>query len=90
MFNLEPDEIPDAVLFCCTLNSIRSPMAEGLLKAHVGTRIYVDSAGVRPDGPNGFMIEAMNQLDIDMSGHNEKSFDELFFIDTNKGQTCCF
>jgi protein-tyrosine-phosphatase len=77
MFNLEPDEIPDAVLFCCTLNSIRSPMAEGLLKAHVGTRIYVDSAGVRPADPNGFMIEAMQQLDIDMSGHNAKSFDEL-------------
>ena len=38
---------PTAVLFACTLNSVRSPIAEGLLKYLHGNRIYVDSVGVR-------------------------------------------
>ena len=41
------EDLPRAVLFSCTLNSVRSPMAEGLLKHFLGHRIYVDSAGVR-------------------------------------------
>jgi protein-tyrosine-phosphatase len=35
-------DLPGSVLFCCTLNSIRSPMAESLLKYLHGKRIYVD------------------------------------------------
>ena len=38
---------PSSVLFACTWNSIRSPMAEALLKHHRGKQIYVDSVGVR-------------------------------------------
>ena len=41
-------DLPGAVLFSCTHNSVRSPMAEGLLKHLLGHKIYVDSAGVRP------------------------------------------
>ena len=41
------DELPGSVLFCCTLNSIRSPMAEAIMKSLHGRRIYIDSAGVR-------------------------------------------
>ena len=40
-------DLPDAVLFACNRNSVRSPMAEGLLKHLLGHRVYVDSAGVR-------------------------------------------
>ena len=39
--------LPGAVLFCCTQNAIRSPMAEGMLKQILGRKIYVDSVGVR-------------------------------------------
>ena len=38
---------PTAVLFACTMNSVRSPIAEALLKYLHGNRIYVDSAGAR-------------------------------------------
>ena len=38
---------PDAVLFACTRNSVRSPMAEGLLKHLLGHRLYVDTVCVR-------------------------------------------
>ena len=70
-------DLPDAVLFSCTRNSVRSPMAEGLLKHLLGHRIYVDSAGVRPLEIDPFVIEVMDEIGIDLSKHRPKSFDDL-------------
>ena len=70
-------DLPDAVLFSCTLNSVRSPMAEGLLKHLLGHRIYVDSVGVRSEPIDPFVVEVMEELGIDMSGHRSKAFDDL-------------
>ena len=42
-----PPQRPQAVLFACGLNSVRSPMAAALLKQMLGTSLYVGSAGVR-------------------------------------------
>ena len=70
-------DLPDAVLFSCSMNAVRSPMAEGLLKHLLGHKIYVDSAGVRTQEPDPFMIEVMDEIGIDMSRHNPKSFDDL-------------
>jgi protein-tyrosine-phosphatase/DNA-binding transcriptional ArsR family regulator len=39
---------PTAVLFVCTGNSIRSPIAEALLRHHGGTSVSATSAGTRP------------------------------------------
>ena len=49
-------ELPGSVLFACDRNSIRSPMAEAIMKHLVGHRVYVDSAGVQLSGdePDGF------------------------------------
>jgi len=72
------NEMPDAVLFCCTMNAIRSPMAEALLKQHLGTRMYVDSVGARPNGEiDGFAIAVMNEIGIDISQHEPKSFEDM-------------
>ena len=40
-------DLPGAVLFACTENALRSPMAESILKHFHGRQIYVDSVGVR-------------------------------------------
>jgi protein-tyrosine-phosphatase len=37
-----------SVLFICTYNSVRSQMAEGLLRHHAGSRYDVFSAGIYP------------------------------------------
>jgi protein-tyrosine-phosphatase len=70
-------DLPDAVLFACSRNSVRSPMAEGLLKHLLGHRIYVDSVGVRPDKIDPFVIEVMDELGIDLSNHRGKNFEGL-------------
>ncbi len=70
-------DLPDAVLFACTLNSVRSPTAEGLLKHLLGHRIYVDSVGVRVGEIDPFVIEVMDELGIDLSKHRGKDFESL-------------
>ncbi len=69
--------LPDSVLFACTQNSVRSPMAEGLLKHFLGHRVYVDSCGVRASEIDGFAIAVMEEIGIDISKHRAKSFDDL-------------
>jgi protein-tyrosine-phosphatase len=69
--------LPSAVLFCCTQNAIRSPMAEGILKQLLGKQIYVDSVGVRAGELDPFAVAAMDEIGIDMSKHKAKTFDAL-------------
>ena len=68
---------PGSVLFACNYNSVRSPMAEGLAKHLFGDVIYVDSAGVRQGGVDGFAIAVMAEIDVDISQHSSKTFDDL-------------
>ncbi|MBC8239737.1 MAG: arsenate reductase ArsC [Alphaproteobacteria bacterium] len=70
-------ELPSAVLFACTRNSIRSAMAEGILKYLHGHKIYVDSAGAREGEIDGFAIAVMDEIGIDLSRHRAKTFDDL-------------
>jgi len=70
-------DLPEAVLFACTNNSIRSPMAEGLLKHLLGHRIYVDSTGVRSGEVDPFAVAVMEEIGIDISRHRSKSFHDL-------------
>lgn len=73
----QANESLGSVLFCCTMNSIRSPMAEGLLKDALGTSVYVDSCGLHEGQLDGFMVEAMKEVGIDLSDHKPKTFDDL-------------
>ena len=70
-------ELPSSVLFCCTLNAIRSPMAEAMLKHLHGTRIYVDSAGVRSGELDPFAVSVLDEIGLDLSRHVPKTFEEL-------------
>ena len=70
-------ELPDAVLFACTHNSVRSAMAEGLMKHLLGHRVYVDSVGVRPGHIDPFVVAVMEEVGIDLSRHRTNTFDTL-------------
>ena len=66
-----------SVLFACTLNAVRSPMAEGLARAMLGARIYVDSAGLSTATLDPFAVAAMAELGIDIRDHNTQGFDDI-------------
>ncbi len=68
---------PSSVLFACTLNSIRSPMAEAIGKHLFGHRIYFDSVGVKAEPINPFVVQVIDEIGIDLSRHEPKSFDDL-------------
>jgi len=69
--------LPSSVLFACSFNSIRSPMAEAMLKHLQGRHIYVDSVGVRGAEIDPFAVAVMDEIGIDISKHRAKTFDEL-------------
>ena len=70
---------PGAVLFACGLNRVRSPMAEGLMKRLYGTRVFVDSCGLKQDDglADPFVVAVMDELGVDLSAHRPKTFDDL-------------
>jgi len=68
---------PQAVLFACGLNSVRSPMAAGLGRHFFGKTIYVGSAGVRKGELDPFAVAAMDEIGLDISKHKPMTFEEL-------------
>ena len=75
------EELPDAVLFVCTFNSVRSPMAAAIMRHLFGRGVYVDSVGVRRGELDPLAVEAMEEIGIEIGKHRPKSFDE--FEDTS-------
>lgn len=73
-----PGPAVGSVLFACTFNVIRSPMAAGLLHQRLGKRLFVDSCGVRCSGPvDPFAAAVMAEVGVDIVRHRCKRFDEL-------------
>jgi len=52
-------------------------MAEGILKHLHGSKIFVDSAGVREGELDPFIVAVMDEIGIDISRHQPKVFDDL-------------
>jgi protein-tyrosine-phosphatase len=69
--------LPSSLLFACSENSVRSPMAEALAKRLYGHRVYIDSVGVRASEVDGFAVAALDEIDIDVHRHHAKTFDDV-------------
>ena len=69
---------PTSVLFACDHNAVRSPMAEGIMKKYYGTRIFVQSAGVKHDLEiDGFSVAVAGEIGVHLDKHRVRSFDEM-------------
>ncbi len=69
---------PTSVLFACDHNAVRSPMAEGIMKKYYGTRIFVQSVGVKHDlEVDGFSVAVAAEIDVLLNKHRVRSFDEM-------------
>lgn len=68
-----------AVLFICTGNSARSPIAEALLRRRTGGKITVASAGTRPKAalhPDTLRV-LRDDFDLDLAGQRTRSLDAV-------------
>lgn len=71
------EDLPDAILFACGLNAVRSPMAAGIMRHLYGRFVFVDSCGVREGELDPFAVAVMDEIGIDITRHRPRSFDEL-------------
>jgi protein-tyrosine-phosphatase len=69
--------LPSAVLFACTLNAIRSPMAAAIMHHYFGHKVYVASAGTEAGDPDPFVGLIMDEIGIDLKRHRPHSFEDL-------------
>lgn len=70
-------DLPGAMLFCCTMNAVRSVMAEAIMKHLFGRTVYIDSVGVRRGKLDLFAVAVMDEIGIDITRHRAKSFEDL-------------
>ena len=61
------------VLFVCIHNSARSQMAEAFLNQICGDEFEAHSAGLEPGKLNPIVVEAMQEVGIDISGNQTKA-----------------
>lgn len=65
------------VLFVCIHNSARSQMGEAFLMQAGGERFEVQSAGIEPGRLNPLVVQAMQELGIDISGNKTKQVSDF-------------
>ncbi len=67
---------PQAVLFVCAHNQIRSPIAAAIAK-YMFKSLYVASAGIRKGEVDPFVLAVMDEIGIDLSKHKPLTLDEI-------------
>src|SRR5204863_5074600 len=69
--------LPPSVLFACSHNAIRSPMAEALAKRLYGNTTFLDSVGVHAGELDNFAVAVLDEIGIDLHKHHGKSFEDV-------------
>lgn len=70
--------IKKKVLFVCIHNSARSQMAEAFLNQICGEQFEAHSAGIEPGKLNPIVVEAMQEIGIDISGNQTKAVVDVY------------
>ena len=68
----------ERILFLCTGNSCRSQMAEGFANKYSSYKAF--SAGTKKTNLDPLAVKVMSEIDIDISQHFSKTFNELSSI----------
>lgn len=71
------DVTMEKVLFVCIHNSARSQMAETFLNQLSDGRFAAESAGLEPGELNPVVVEAMQEVGLDLSGNTCDSIDDF-------------
>jgi len=65
------------VLFACTLNAVRSPMAAVMLRHLTRGGLYIESAGVRAGDLDPLAVEVMGEIGLEIAKHKPRRFEDL-------------
>jgi protein-tyrosine-phosphatase len=68
---------PQAVLFACSHNALRSPIAAALARHLLGREVYFSSVGVRAGSLDDFAVAVLDEIGLDISHHRPMSFEDL-------------
>ncbi|HPG01965.1 MAG: arsenate reductase ArsC [Rhodoblastus sp.] len=74
---MESGRRPQSILFCCTFNAVRSPMAEAIARYYYGREVYFASAGVKAGELDPFAVAAMEDIGIDIAKYRPHTFEDL-------------
>jgi len=77
----QPPAVPprtiQSVLFICSRNAVRSPIAEAIAKHFFGRSLYVRSAGVLEGDNDPFTATVLDEIGIDAAQHKPQTIEEL-------------
>ncbi len=68
---------PQSVLFACSLNTVRSPMAEAIGRHLFGRSIYFASAGVATGEIDPFAVAVMEEVGLNLLTYHPRAFEDL-------------
>ena len=66
-----------AILFACTMNAVRSPMAAALLRHLTRGGLYIESAGVKAGELDPLAVEVMEEIGLAIGKHRPRRFEDL-------------
>src|SRR5690606_31872056 len=68
---------PVRVLFLCTGNSARSPVAAALLRHHGGAGVVAESAGTNPKPLHPYAAQALRERGVEPGEHHPRHVDTM-------------
>ena len=77
LYFYQETSVMKSILFVCIHNSARSQMAEAFINHRFGDRFHAKSAGLESGTLNPVVVEAMKEIDIDISNNATKTVDDI-------------
>jgi protein-tyrosine-phosphatase len=68
---------PQSILFVCSENSVRSPMAEALTRKISNNKVYTASVGLRRGRTDGFAAEVLREIGIEGGLRPPRAWEEF-------------
>ena len=70
--------LPASVLYVCSMNRVRSPMAAALTRRLYGEALPAESSGLRAsEEVDAMAAVSMREIDVDLSGHRPRPIDMI-------------
>ncbi|WOI53786.1 hypothetical protein [Parvularcula sp. LCG005] len=70
-----------SVLFCCTMNSVRSPMAEVIARHQLGPAARIASCGVFAGAFDPYVAMALSEIGMEEPPHDPQDFSAIHLED---------